>query len=260
MGDVLVETQPPIGWIRLARPEAMNALDDVMLDRIESALDSLERDDSVRVIALTGSGRSFCCGADLKAVGASVSIDPASLSEFLARASAVVERLATFAKPVIAAVNGLAIAGGLELVLACDLAIAAASARLGDGHANFGVLPGAGGTVRLARIAGPRMAKHLALTGAVMPAGDLLGCGLINEVVPDAALEERVAAVARSIAEKSPLVLSRFKHLIDESLDQPLSASLVAERDVLAIHVLSDDMREGLAAFREKRDPQYSGR
>lgn len=258
---VVIEVTPPVAWLRLCRPEAMNALDDEMLIRIDTGLDELERDDAVRVVVVTGTGRAFCAGADLKsAIDANGEVDGSALLAFVRRAATVVERLAAFPKPVIAAVNGLALAGGFELALACDLVLAASSARLGDGHATFGLLPGAGGAARLARIAGPRMAKQLAFTGEALPAADLVACGLVNEVVPDDTLEKRTLELASQLAEKSPLGLARMKRLIDDGLDRSLGDALAAEYAAMEAHVHSDDMREGLAAFMAKRQPTYVGR
>ncbi len=245
-----------LGWLRLCRPEALNALSAPLVGELARALRVLEGDPAVRVVAITGKGRAFCAGADLGFVGARLDAS-AELLAFVAEAAALVERLATFSKPVIAAVNGLALAGGLELVLACDLVVAAASARLGDAHANYGLLPGAGGAARLSRRIGASRAKHLLFTGETLPASELLAMGLVNRVVPDAELEPSVEKLAETIAARSPTGLRAMKRLVDEGLDLPLAAALRREQEALRAHVETADLREGLAAFREKRAPRF---
>jgi enoyl-CoA hydratase/carnithine racemase len=138
--------------------------------------------------------------------------------------------------------------------------IAADNAKLGDAHANFGLLPGAGGAARLARVVGPTVAKYLAFTGRFLPAADLVPFGLVHEVVPPEELEKRVDELAGLIAAKSPAGLGRMKRLLDDTLDQPLPTALRAEHDALAAHVHTPDLREGLTAFREKRPPRFPGR
>jgi enoyl-CoA hydratase len=263
VGDGLVvrEVLGHVAWLRLNRAEAMNALSARMLEALNTELDAVESDAAVRVVVLTGTGPAFCAGADLKGITApDGSIDPAAVVAFVRGAGATIDRLPALRKPVIAAVNGLALAGGLELVLACDLVIAAQSAKLGDAHANYGLLPGAGGAARLARVVGPRVAKYLAFTGEFLPAADLVPFGLVNEVVPDDQLEHRASQLAERLASKSPLGLAHMKQLIDDGLEQPLDTALRLEHLAMATHAHSADMQEGLAAFREKRTPRYAGR
>lgn len=258
---IKVSMSDSVAWLRLDRPEAMNSLNTHLLDALDVALTAADNEPTVRVIVLTGAGRAFCTGADLKGLTESDgSIDSDTMLAFVRHAGATIERIPALSKPVIAAINGYALAGGLELALACDLVIAAESARLGDGHANYGLLPGGGGAVRLARVVGPMVAKYLAFTGNAVPAADLVPYGLVNEVVPDAALQTRVAEIAARIATKSPRGLARMKRLINDGLEQPLTTALRMEHQALAVHANSADIHEGLAAFREKRTPNYSGR
>lgn len=254
---VLTRVEGPVGWIRLNRPEALNALNAPLVAEFDEALTRFERDPDVRVLVITGTGRAFCAGGDLN------SFDPArqdTVHEFLRQAAATLEHLPRIEKPVIAALNGVTAAGGLEIAMACDLVVAARSVRIGDAHANFGLLPGAGGAVRLARAVGPARAKYLAFTGQLFPAEYFLPWGLVNEVVDDEELGKRVQELAELVAEKSPLVLAGAKHLIDEAADQSLEAGLRAERVAMYAHMHTEDMREGLAAFAEKRQPHYTGR
>jgi len=249
-------------WLVLNRPDVMNALSPDLLDALEEALDELQADPAVRAVVVTGAGRAFCAGADLAFAldSLSQSSNGDALLAFVERAAAVLDQLAAFPKPVVAAVNGLALAGGLELVLCCDLVVAAESAQLGDAHANYGLLPGAGGAARLARRIGTNRAKQLLFTGELVPAASLVEAGLVNAVVPDGELEAAVSALADAMCRKSPLSLSAMKRLVAEGADLPLDAALRLEIEALERHLASHDVREGLAAFREKRKPRFEGR
>ena len=260
METILLETRGAVAWIRLNRPKAMNAISPELIEELDEALSVIERDDAVRVVALTGTGRAFSAGADLAFAFESISRgDPGPMTAFVERIGIVIGRLSRFAKPVIAAVNGLALAGGLELLLCCDLVIAAESAKIGDAHANYGLLPGAGGAARLAKRIGAQRAKLLLFTGDFVPAAELVDAGLVNRVVPDADLGREVEALAAKIAAKSPLGVRRMKEVADASLDLSDEAALRLERRTLAEHFRSEDVREGLAAFRDKRKPEFRG-
>lgn len=252
-----------VAWLRLNRPNAMNALSNELLDDLDDALDFVASTPAIRVVVLTGTGRAFCTGADLKLGGFAEKNGAVNSDKLLAhvrRASATLDRIPALAKPVIAAINGYALAGGFELMLVCDIVIAAQSARIGDAHSNYGLLPGGGGAARLVRRVGPSVAKYLAFTGDFLPAPELLPFGLVNEVVADDALRDRVDKLAEQIASRSPRGIAHMKRLIDDGLDQPLATALRLEQQALEVHAHSLDMREGLAAFREKRQPRYTGR
>lgn len=257
---VLTEARAGAMWITLNRPAAMNSITPEIVEGIAGALDRAEVDGTVGAVVLTGTGRAFCAGADLKYVRETTAGDDAATAAFLQTVLGIMNRLEKFPKPVIAAVNGLALAGGLELVLCCDLVLAARSAKIGDAHANFGLLPGGGSSVRLPRKIGPTRAKYLLYTGEFVPAGDLVEAGLVNEVVDDAELGAAVARLVARLATKSPLVLRRMKALVDDGLEQPQETALRLELLASEVHAHSHDMREGLAAFEEKRTPRFLGR
>lgn len=256
------EMQGPVAWLTLNRPAALNALSPELLDALSEALARIETDAAIRAVVLTGAGRAFCAGADLSHVvdALSESNGGEPLPSFVAKAEAVLRRIESLPMPVIAAVNGLALAGGLELVLCCDLVLAAESARLGDAHANYGLLPGAGGSVRLPRKIGPTRAKHLLFTGELLPASALVDAGLVNQLVPDGELAAAAQKLGESLAEKSSLTLRAMKRLVDDGLQQPSHTALRLEQLALAAHLSSRDVREGLMAFREKRKPNFEGR
>ena len=258
--NITYRLRGPAAWITLNRPDAMNALNPALVAELEQAANTAGADTAVHAVVITGSGRAFCAGADLKFINGALAegVTPEMLA-FLDDIMRTLNGLEALPKPVIAAVNGMALAGGLELVLACDLVIAAESAKLGDAHANFGLIPGGGGSARLPRRVGATHAKYLLFTGEFVAARDLLHTGLVNQVVPDGELEQAVDALVATMAAKSPLGLSRMKRLVNEGWDQPLESALRAELEAFGEHGHSRDMREGLAAFNEKRAPEYTG-
>lgn len=249
-----------VEWIRLNRPHALNALNKQMLRELRAALENAIRDDRVRVLVLTGAGRGFSAGGDLKEVLAELGTHGAGEQDGVELAIPTYTALRQCPKPVIAAVNGVATAGGFELLLFCDLIFAAQSARMGDAHANYGLLPGGGGAAALPRRIGLNRAKSLLFSGALLPASTLRDWGLVNEVVPDAELEAAVTACAQSLAEKSPLVLRGMKAVANAAHDGTEDMAMRHEALTLRRHMSSWDFREGLTAFTEKRKPQFEGR
>ncbi len=244
-GDVLTLT--------LNRPEALNAITPAMVAGMNARLDEAATD-GTRVVVITGAGRGFCAGADLLAVGA----DPVGSTKFLADLQALLVRIAAYPMPVIAAVNGTAMGGGTELILAADFAIAAESAKVGDGHTNVGVIPGGGGATILPQRVPLAIAKYVVYTGDRLTAQQWLQYGLFAEVVPDAELLDRVAVVAGRLAEKSPLGLREIKVLMSQGpLDH--ATGLAMELEASNRYASSADMAEGLAAFAEKRKPKFTG-
>ena len=254
---LFVERVEKTEWITFQRTEQLNAMSTQMLREMAAALESALADDGVRTIVLTGSGRAFCAGADLKEVaGAKHAPGEPDLLDLVDHTFGLMRH---GPKPVIAAVNGLAMAGGLEMVMACDLVFAAESAQLGDAHSNFGVFPGAGGAAILPRRIGLNRAKYLLFSGENVSARDRMDWGLVNKVVADEDLRQAVQAFTDRLAEKSPAVLRRMKTVANRSLDVDETAALSEEMLNLRAHMRSWDMHEGLSAFNEKRKPQFRG-
>src|SRR5690606_8560492 len=211
MNDVLTAVRDGALWITLNRPDAMNALTPDVLSGINAALDDAQADAAVRAGVLTGGGRALCAGADLKYVRAQSDEGAGATDRFLRPALDTMNRREHCPMRVIAAVNGLALAGGVELALCCDLVVAARAARLGDAHANYGLLPGGGASVRLPRKIGPTRAKYLLFTGEFVPAEELVAAGLVNLVGDDQQLADATGTLASRIASKSPVGLRRMK-------------------------------------------------
>ncbi|CEJ11109.1 2,3-dehydroadipyl-CoA hydratase [bacterium YEK0313] len=260
--QIIVERRDAALWITLNRPAALNSLTPTLGRELGRALDLAEADPAIRALVLTGAGRAFCAGADLIGIGSAEGgrAIAARIDALLPVIGRAFNRLEASRLPVIAAVNGLALAGGLELVLCCDLVIAAESAQFGDAHANYGLLPGGGGSIRLPRKIGPTRAKYWMMTGQFASAEDMRAAGLVNQVVPGEALVDTVRDLVASLADKSALGLARMKELVAAATDLPLAEGLAREIEVITAYAGSADMREGLDAFREKRKPRFTGR
>lgn len=257
--DIIYELRNRSVWIYLNRPKDMNSISKTMLIELKDAFLKAQDDSNVRVVVLSGKGKAFCAGVDLKGLledqKSEKSAEPSTL-DLCERTYGFMEH---FSKPLIAALNGITLAGGLELAMTADLIIAAESAKIGDAHANFGVLPGAGGAVKLPRKISINRAKYLLFTGEFISAAEMKEYGLVNQVVSNEELETTVQALADKLAEKSPLGLSRMKQLVRDGLEQPLDVALRQELATLKVHTQSYDMSEGLRAFTEKRKPEFKG-
>lgn len=258
---IIFDVRGNSAWIRLNRPAALNSINALMVAELNDALDACEGRRELRSLVLLGEGRTFCSGADLKeARSRAEGPDGENAARaFLDSVRRLSDRIAAFPRPVIAAVGGMALAGGLELLLCCDLIVAAESATFGDAHANYGLLPGGGASARLPRRIGVSRAKHMMFTGAFLPASVMHEWGLVNVLVPDGSLEAEAGRLADQVGEKSPLGLSRMKALVDDGMEMSVTAALHAEQVMAALHTHSDDRREGLRAFSEKRKPVFSG-
>jgi enoyl-CoA hydratase/carnithine racemase len=259
--ELTIERRDAAAWFTLNRANDLNSLNGGLLKALEAGLTEALTNQSVRTVVFTGAGRAFCAGADLKFIDSLPEQDRNdATAAFLLAATTLISRIATSPKPTIAAVNGVAVGGGLELLLACDIILAVRGAPIGDGHANYGLLPGAGSSIRLPRRIGIGRAKQLLFTGELLPAERWAEFGLVNEVVDPGDLQARAHAVATAIAAKSPIGLARMKQIVDHAFDMSESAGLALEQALCNLHTTSFDRNEGLAAFRERRAPIFLGR
>ncbi len=256
MTCVLLERDGAVARFVLNRPAQLNAVSPELLEDLDRACAAVEADPTVAVVTLTAAGRAFCAGADLRVVQ-QLAPDPVRWREFMARWRQVYDRVERLPVPVIAGVHGMALAGGLELTLVCDLVVADEAARLGDQHANFGLVAGGGGSQRLPRLIGARHAKELMLLGGWLSAQEALAWGLVNRVVPAGQVETAVRELARELAAKSAAAARAVKMLVDRGLDLPLPQGLDLEGEEVARHMRGADAAEGLRAFVEKRAPRF---
>jgi len=245
-----------IARITLNRPAQLNAISPELLEHLDRACALVEGDASVRAVTLTAAGRAFCAGADLRAVR-ELSPDAARWSAFMGLWHRVFDRIEALPVPVIAGVHGLALAGGLELVLVADLVVADEAARLGDQHANFGLVAGGGGSQRLPRLIGARRAKELMLLGGWLTAAEALAWGLVNRVAPAGTVTAVVEEIAATLAAGSASANRTVKALVSRAFDAELGEGLALERRLVALHMRSADAAEGLRAFAEKRKPVF---
>jgi enoyl-CoA hydratase len=255
---VLVERSDGVATLRLNRPRALNALDPDTLRALAAAIDAIDADATVRAAIITGSGeRAFCAGADIAAMAA---MGPTEGHPYARLGHEALARVDDCRVPVVAAVNGVALGGGLELALACDLVVAAERARVGLPEITLGIIPGFGGTQRLVRRAGLARTRELIYLGSMIGAADALRLGIVDRVVPGDRLTEEVAGLARALAERPPLALRQAKRATRAALETTLEAGLRLEIEAFAATFASEDRIEGLRAFLEKRSPRWKGR
>jgi len=255
----LVTTTDDGGGVRLLvlRHPPVNALSTAVLTDLDHAVTAVEGDPTTRCLVLVGDGPYFSAGADLKEVA---TLAPSDAPGVVARGQALFDRIDRFRTPVVAAINGLAVGGGLELALACDLRVASDAAKLGAPEVAYGLLPAYGGTQRLPRLVGPSKAKELIFTGHLVPAAEALRIGLVNRVVPSGQEIRAARDLAHTIAERAPRAVAGAKVAIHDGLDRSLAEGLAAERAAFAAAVVgSADLSEGIRAFLERRPPKFTG-
>ena len=252
---VLVERDGAIAVVVLNRPDQLNALSDELMEELVSALNKLDRDEGVRAIVLGGSERAFAAGADIGELAQASAIDL-----YYQRRIERWDAIRGLWTPLIAAVSGYCLGGGCELAMACDLIVASESAQFGQPETGLGIIPGAGGTQRLTRAVGKAVAMDVILSGRRLSADEALAAGLVARVVPNEAWLEEAKGLAREIAEKGPVGTRLAKESVDRAFETTLTAGLEAERRALYLAFASEDAKEGLTAFTEKRKPEFKGR
>ncbi|MGF7162481.1 acyl-CoA synthetase (AMP-forming)/AMP-acid ligase II/enoyl-CoA hydratase/carnithine racemase [Rhodoligotrophos appendicifer] len=255
---VILEVDGAVALLTLNRPEAMNALSREVMTDLESKVRSLQDRKDIRVVIVTGNGRAFCAGGDLLEFGEALETDKARLLHDLAYNQSVLQLIEDLPMPVIGAANGVAVAGGLELLLCCDIILAAAGVKMGDGHAQYGVVPAGGATVRLGERISPGRAAHLFYTASLMSVERLADWGLVNEIVPREQLLSRARELADEIGRRSPETIRHMKSLTGwRSTSPERKARMQAELAAFASHLDGRDLQRGLAAFKQKQSPRY---
>jgi len=254
--NILVETRGRVGVITLNRPKALNALNAGLIADLGQALDAFEANDDIGAIVLTGSERAFAAGADIKEM-ASKSYMDVYLQDFITRGW---ERITTCRKPIIAAVAGHALGGGCEIAMMCDFILAADNARFGQPEINLGTMPGAGGTQRLARYVGKSKAMEMCLTGRTMDAAEAERAGLVSRIVPAGDLVAEAVRTAEKIAAMSRPVAMMVKESVNRAFETTLAEGVRFERRLFHSTFATEDQKEGMAAFVEKRQPQFKHR
>jgi enoyl-CoA hydratase len=244
-----------VATIQLNRPEVLNALNLQLMDEVIAALDMYEGDDAVRCVVITGNERAFAAGADIKEMADASAVEMLRRDQF-----AKWDRIRRFKKPLIAAVSGFALGGGNELAMLCDMIVASETAQFGQPEINIGVMPGAGGTQRLTRAVGKAIAMEVVLAGRFLSAREALLYGLVNRVVPVEAYLTEAQRLAAQVAEKGPIALQLAKEAVLKSYDASLSEGLVFERKNFYMLFSTDDQKEGMSAFVEKRKPRFEGK
>jgi enoyl-CoA hydratase len=252
---ILVETHDAVGLIRLNRPQALNALNAALVAELGQALAQFDKDEKIGAIVITGSEKAFAAGADIKEM-ASKSYMEAYLGDFLSSW----DRVANQRKPVIAAVAGFALGGGCELALMCDFIIAADTAKFGQPEIQLGVMPGAGGTQRLTRYIGKSKAMDMVLTARMMDAAEAERCGLVSRIVPADKLVEEALAAAKKIASFSQPIAMMAKESVNRAFETTLAEGIRFERRLFHAMFASEDQKEGMTAFVEKRKPSFKNR
>lgn len=254
---VLVSREGGVRTLTLNRPEVMNSVNVAMLRDLKAALEEVQFDPDARCLIVTGAGeKAFCAGADLKERAGMAEVEVRRYIETIRNTFTLVESLPV---PVIAAVNGIALGGGTELALASDLRIVSETATLGLTETSLAIIPGAGGTQRLPRIVGKAKAKELIFTARRIDAREALAIGLANKVVPPGSLLDEARAMAEAIAKNGPVAVRVAKRAIDRGMEMDLASGLVFESTCYEITIPTEDRREGLLAFRDKRKPVYKG-
>ena len=256
--NILCEINEGVALVTVNRPESLNALNSRVLAELECTLYGVEQDDAVQVVIITGAGeKAFVAGADIKEMAALTSYQGHQFSLQGQRVMLLIEKMT---KPVIAAVNGYALGGGLELALACDVIYASDNARFGFPEVTLGIIPGFGGTQNLARLIGPNRAKELVLSGRMIPAAKAAAWGIVNEVCPQAELTDKVTGLAREMAKNGRLCVGYAKNAMVNGLNMSKEDGFRYESSLFGVLFGTEDQKEGMGAFVEKRKARFQGK
>jgi enoyl-CoA hydratase len=253
--QILVFTEGAVGRVQINRPQALNALNSKLMTELVDAMETFQADSNIRCILLHGDEKAFAAGADVKEMADQGAIDMYA-RDFISLWDAVYH----IRKPIVAAVCGYCLGGGCELAMICDMIIASETARFGQPEINLGVIPGAGGTQRLTKAVGKALAMDMVLTGRMLTAQEAQTAGLVSRVVPPEAYLTEAQKVAKEIAAKSPVALQLAKEALIQSFENTLTGGIHLERRLFYMAFASDDQTEGMAAFQEKRKPEWKGR
>ncbi|MHC1567797.1 MAG: enoyl-CoA hydratase-related protein [Candidatus Syntropharchaeia archaeon] len=256
--NIIYEKKEGIAKITLNRPKALNALNLDIITEIKEAIEDAKNDDNVKVVIITGAGRAFAAGADIKWM-----VDKDALEirdKYIKFGRDVLREIELLEKPVIAMINGIALGGGNELAMACDIRIASEKAIFGQPEVNLGIIPGYGGTQRLPRLVGKGKAKELVLTGDSIDANEAYRIGLVDKVVPPEELENTVMEMVKKIMSKGPIAIKAALSAINRGMEMDLESGLSYETEMEILCFFTEDSREGLRAFIEKREPQFKGK
>ncbi len=251
---ILVETRGRVGLVRLNRPRAFNALNSQLMRELTNALTALDADPAVGAIVITGNERVFAAGADIREMSTATPVDML-VSGYID----LFDRIRSVTKPIIAAVSGWALGGGFELAMTCDMIIASESAKFGQPEINLGIIPGAGGTQRLTRTVGKYLAMEMVLNDRRLSAEEAARWGLVNRVVPVERYLDEALTLAEQLAARAPLALRIAKEAVNKALETSLTEGLAYERRVFFLLFATEDQKEGMQAFLEKREPAWRG-
>jgi enoyl-CoA hydratase len=253
---IVVSKEGPLGLITLNRPQAMNALNTKMVEELVSALNTFEKDDEVRCLVIAGSERAFSAGADIKEMEPITAVQMAMTGHFFP----LWDKVGRYPKPIVGALSGFVLGGGLELAMSLDVLVASETTQLGQPEIDIGVMPGGGGTQRLTRAVGKYKAMEMILTGKRMGAEEARTLGLVSRVVPKEAYLSEAKKVAEEIASKSPIAVRQAKMAVNKSFEMGLSEGIDFERELFYLLFASEDKTEGMKAFLEKRKPEFKGK
>ncbi len=252
---ITTEVQGRVGLIRLNRPRAFNALNSQLMKELTTALEAFDADDAIGAMVITGNERVFAAGADIKEMSEATPVDML-VSGYID----LFDRIRQVSKPIIAAVSGWALGGGFELAMTCDMIVASESAQFGQPEINLGIIPGAGGTQRLTRTVGKYLAMEMVLNDRRLTAEEAARFGLVNRVVPVERYLDEALELAQQLAERAPVALRIAKEAVNKALETSLTEGLAYERRVFYLLFATEDQKEGMRAFLEKRAPQWQGK